>query len=197
MITIIKPGYAKIMRLFYKEQSVRLHLREIARRTNLHEPSVTRFLNELEKEGILKAQKDANLKKYTIQKNKKTYAVFELFDIEKQEKLPSMRKRALTYYQKNLPEQPIFIVLFGSTAKETYKEDSDIDVLLVVNKKIATEHAEKYVDAQTGIRISSFQIVFKEFLKEIKLNEDKVVGSALATGYPLTNRIFYYEVLYS
>ncbi len=194
MITLLKPGYAKIMRLFYLEKSIHLHLREIARRTKLHEPSVTRFLSQLEKEGILKSQKDANLKKYTIQKNKKTYAVFELFDIEKQEKLPRMRKRAIAYYLNTLPEQPIFIQLFGSTAKETYKEDSDIDLLLVVNKKIATEDAEKYVDAQTGIRINTIQIKFNDFLKEIKLKEDNVVGSALATGYPLINHLFYYEV---
>ena len=57
-------------------------------------------------------------------------------------------------------------MLFGSTAKETYKEDSDIDILLVGNKKIQTKEAEKEVDALTAIRISTFQMTYKEFITE-------------------------------
>ena len=53
MITLLKSGFWKIMQLFYKDKTARLHLREIARLTKLHEPSVTRFLNSLEKDQIL------------------------------------------------------------------------------------------------------------------------------------------------
>ncbi len=197
MITIIKSGLKKIMELFYKDKHIQIHLREIVRQTKLHEPSVTRFLQELEKDDILKHKKEGNLKKYFIEKNNKTYLLFEIFDIEKYDKLPVIRKNAIRYYLDALPEKPVFVVLFGSTAKGTYSEDSDIDILIIGNKKITTTQAEKETDALTGMKISSFQMKYKDFLKEIMLKEDKVVQSAINTGYPLMNHIQYYEVLYN
>jgi len=197
MITILKSGYWKIMQLFYKVKSAKLHLREIARQTKLHEPSVTRFLNALEKEQILKSEKDANLKKYSLKQSKMGYLVFESFDIERFEKLPSIRKNAIKTFLDKLSEKPVFAILFGSTAKGTYKEDSDIDILIITNKKISTKEAEKETDALTAIRISTFQITYKDFLIELKMKEDKVVQSAVQSGYPLLNHIQYYEALYN
>ena len=128
MLTLIKPGYVKILRLFYTNKQIQLHLREIARQTKMHEPSVTRCLTALETEGILKSRADGNMKKYSLQQNKKSYLFLAMFDGEKQEKLSKRRKEAIHIYLEKLPEKPVFTVLFGSTAKETYKEDSDIDI---------------------------------------------------------------------
>jgi predicted nucleotidyltransferase len=196
MITILKSGYWKIMQLFYKDKTVKLHLREIARQTKLHEPSVSRFLSSLEKDQILKSEKDGNLKKYSIKKGLRAYFIFEAFDLERFEKLPSIRRNAIKTYLDNLPERPVFAVLFGSTAKGTYKEDSDIDILIITNKKISAEKAEKETDALTAMKISTFQMTYKDFLTELKMKEDKVVQSAINSGYPLINHIQYYEVLY-
>ena len=197
MITILKSGYWKIMQLFYKNKTVKLHLRKIARQAKLHEPSVTRFLNSLEKDRILKSEKDGNLKKYSIRHSKRTYMLFESFDIEKFEKLPSIRKNAIKVYFDKLPEKPVFSTLFGSTAKETYKEDSDIDILIITNNKISAEKAQKEADALTAMKISTFQMTYKDFLIDIKMKDDKVVQSAIASGYPLINHIQYYEALYN
>ena len=86
--------------------------------------------------------------------------------------------------------------MFGSTAKETFADKSDIDLLMIVNKKIKVEEARRYAAAQTGIRVSCFQIEYKLFLKELKTKDDKVIGSAIATGYPITNHIKFYEEYY-
>ncbi len=197
MITILKSGYWKIMQLFYRQKTIKLHLREIARQTGLHEPSVTRFLRNLEANQILVSEKDGNLKKFSIKKSKTTYLLFEGFDIENFEKLPSIRKKAIQTYLDKLTEKPVFAILFGSTAKETYKEDSDIDILLVTNNKISVKIAEKEADALTTIKFSTFQINYADFIVELKLREDKVVQSALQSGYPLINHIQYYEVLHN
>ncbi|RME55055.1 hypothetical protein D6777_01745 [Candidatus Woesearchaeota archaeon] len=196
MITILKPGYFKIMQLFYKDKTVKLHLREIARRTKLHEPSVSRFLSSLEKDQMLKSEKDGNLKKYSVKKGLRAYFLFEAIDLDRFEKLPSIRRNAIKTYLDNLPEKPIFAVLFGSTVKGTYKEDSDIDILIITNKKISAKKAEKETDALTAMKISTFQMTYKDFLTELKMKEDKVVQSAINSGYPLINHIQYYEVLY-
>lgn len=197
MLTILRPGYGKIMQLFYKDKAAKLHLREIARQTELFEPSTYRFLNSLEKDQILKSEKDGNLKKYSIKRAIRAYFLFEAFDLERFEKLPSIRRNAIKTYLDNLPEKPVFAVLFGSTAKGTYKEDSDIDILLVTNNKINAEQAEKETNALTAMKTSTFQIAYKDFLTDLKMKEDKVVQSAINSGYPLINHLQYYEVLYN
>jgi predicted nucleotidyltransferase len=196
MLTLLRTGYGKIMELFYKDKAARLHLREIARRTKLFGPSVYRFLNSLEDDNILVSEKQGNLKNYSIKKSIRAYFIFEAFDLENFEKLPNIRRNAIKTYLNSLPEKPIFAVIFGSTAKETYKDESDIDILLVTNKKINPGQAEKEADALTAMKISTFQINYKDFLTELKLKHDKVVQSAIYSGYPLINHIQFYGVLY-
>src|SRR3989344_2277630 len=194
MSTRLKTGQSKILKLFYEDKKVSLHLRDIARKTKLYPNSVTRFLNQIEKEGILTSKKDGNLKKYKIKKSEKLSNIFVSFDIERLSKLPLARKRAIKYFFDKLQEKPIIALLFGSTAKETFRKDSDIDLLLIVNKKVDIDTAKDYVDAQLGIKVNCFQITYEEFKKEIKLKEDKVIQSALNTGYPIFNQMLFYEV---
>ena len=194
MVTIVKSGHNKILRLFYENKKASVHLREIARKTRLYANSATRFLDQLEKEGLIASQKDGNLKKYSIIKSEKLNNIFASFDIERLNNLPLARKRAISYFLDKLPERPVMVVLFGSTAKETFRKDSDIDLILVVNRKIDLGKAKDYVDAQEGIKINCFQITYEEFLKEVKLKEDKVIQSALNTGYPIFNQMLFYEV---
>ena len=194
MVTILITGHSKILKLYYENKKASFHLRDIARRTKLYPHSVTRFLNQLEKEDILTSQKDGNLKKYKVRKSGRLNNIFNLFDIERLNKLPSLRQRAIAYFLDKLSEKPVIALLFGSTAKETFRKDSDIDLLLIVNKKIEVDKAKDYVDSQVGIKINCFQITYNEFLKEIKLKEDKVIQSALNTGYPIFNQMLFYEV---
>lgn len=194
MTTILRPGIETIMRVFYENKDSKIHLRELARKTNLYGQSIVRYTKALEKD-ILQSEKDGNQKKYSTRKNKKVYAIYTIFDINKLEKLPEIRKNAIQTYLKNLPEQPVHAILFGSTAKENYTKDSDIDIFIITNKKIDTTEAEKETDNQTAIKISSFQITHKDFIKELKLKEDKVMQSAITTGYPIINHIRYYEEL--
>jgi|SRR3989344_726648 len=196
METILKPGSDKIMAFFYSNKHVMIHLRDLARRTHLNENSATRFLHQLEKMNLLRSHKDGNLKKYSIQKNDRTFALFAYYDILRLNKLPSIRHNSLNYFLKELKEKPIIVILFGSTAKGTFTEDSDIDLLLVVNKKLKTEYARRFAESQTAIRISCLQITYADFLLELKLKQDNVIQSAINTGYPIYNHITFYEVYY-
>lgn len=194
MLNIANKGYVDILRLFYTKKTD-FYLREIAKLTKLNENSAYRFLNKLEKDNILKSKKQGNLKIFSLRKNKQVYAILTFFDIEKYENLPHIRKTAISYYLKQLPKQPIFAILFGSSAKKTYKDDSDIDILLINNEKIDTKAAENKADAQSALKISTFQMTYEHFLKELKLCKDPVVQSAIKTGYPLLNHILYHETI--
>ncbi|MDO8656991.1 MAG: nucleotidyltransferase domain-containing protein [Nanoarchaeota archaeon] len=196
MTTLLRPGIRKILYTFYKRKNERIHLRELARETNMHGQSITRYLAQLEKEKILQTRKEGNLKQYELAHNKSVYALLSLFDVEKVEKLPLLRKKAIDTYIKALPQPPIFMVVFGSTAKETYIKDSDIDILIITNAKIDIASAEKEVDAQCAMRVSTFQMTYPRFIQELKLKEEPVIQSAIQTGYPVINHLQYYEVLY-
>ncbi|MFH1065481.1 MAG: nucleotidyltransferase domain-containing protein [Nanoarchaeota archaeon] len=197
METIIKPGVWKIMLLFYGNQGARLHLRDIARKTGLNENSTSRFLGQMEKSGIFASEKDGNLKKYSLKKNSKVFILLAMLDLERFNRLPSIRRNAINYFLAALEEKPLIAALFGSTAKGICTKDSDLDLLLIVNRKIKTEEAEKQAEAQTAIKISPVQITYSNFARELKLKEDYVIQSALNTGYPLTNHIIYYEAVYN
>ncbi len=195
METILKTGYEKITYLFYINKSKEIHLRDIARKAKLNENSVTRFLKQLEKQQIFVSKKEGNLKKYSIQKNQQVFVIFSLFDIRRFNKLPSIRKNAINNFLEKLDEKPIIVILFGSTARGNFTKDSDIDLLLIVNKKINTEKAEDYAESQTGINIASAQLSYNAFIKEIKIKQDRVIQSAINLGYPLTNHLYYYHLI--
>lgn len=197
METILKTGYNKILKLFYNDKNAEIHLRDLARKTGLNENGVSRYLNQLEHNSILKSKKDGNLKKYYINKNNFVFLLFSIFDIEKYEKLPSVRKDALMYFLDKLKKKPIIAIIFGSTAKHTFNKESDLDLLLIVNEKINVDNAEEFSESQTGIKINCFQINYSQFKEELKLKKDRVIQSAINSGYPVTNHILFYREVIS
>jgi predicted nucleotidyltransferase len=121
--------------------------------------------------------------------------VFYLFDIEKFNNLPQIRKKAIQFYIQRLSSKPIFAIIFGSTAKGVFKDDSDLDMVVVFNEPNDTKQATKYSESQTGIKIHDIIMSFDDFVKEIKLEEDSVIQSALETGFIAYNHMYYYEVI--
>jgi predicted nucleotidyltransferase len=194
MRTIIKQPIWNILEVFYKNKNKPLHLRELSRRINLKEGSISRHLNYLLKEKILIFENEGNLKKFKIKNIKK---IFTLFDIQKYEDLPYIRKLSVNLYITHLKEKPLLIILFGSTAKETFNENSDIDIITIFNKKTDTKQAIKYAENQTGIKISELQLTYGEFIDEIKMKKDNVIQAGIETGYPIYNHFFYYEVMFN
>lgn len=194
MKTIVKPAIWKILKLFYNNRNSALHLREIARQTKMNESSISRHLNNMVKEEILKTSKEANLKKFFVVK-KQMPVIFPLFDEEKLENLPLLRKDAIKIYLNKLEKKPLLVIVFGSTAKETFRKNSDIDILQVSSAKNDNKEAIKYVEAQTGLRLQVLSLTEEQFKKELKMKEDYVVQSALATGFPVFNAKYYYQAM--
>jgi predicted nucleotidyltransferase len=195
MLNIMNKGYIAILKLFYKNRSD-LHLRAIAKATGLNGHSAYRFLERLEKDQILSSRKQGNMRLFSLRHNNRTHAILTFFDTERYQTLPHIRRTAISSYLHTLPQQPVYAILFGSTAKDTFKHDSDIDILLITNTRIDTKKAEREAGAQSALRISTFQITYPKFLKELRLKEDKVIQSALNTGYPLINHIKYHGDLH-
>jgi predicted nucleotidyltransferase len=195
MTTILKSGIEKIIKVFYESKYEKIHLREISRLTGLEGQTIMRHLNILEKNKILKSNRVGNLKQFHLVNSQEVYSLLALFDVLKLNKLPLLRKNAIIKFVDRLSVLPVFMFVFGSTAKGTFREASDIDLFIVSNSKINTVFAQREVEALTSMKLNLFQISFKDFKKELKLKEDKVLMSALESGFPVLNHIFYYEVL--
>src|SRR3989338_1945171 len=126
METILKTGYTKIFSLFYPQKMISLHLREIARKTKLNVHSTSRILFSLEKEAILKTEKEGNLKKYTVNASLNTFLLCALFDLEKKEKIKKKRQRSIYLFLRSLEKKQNKNLIIGSTAKGLETEGSDI-----------------------------------------------------------------------
>lgn len=192
MKTLIKEQYWNTLKIFYNNNNSPVHLREISRKIDLKEGPLTRHLKKLLDDRILISNKEANLKKFRISL-KNIPKIFTLFDIERYNNLHYIRKNSIDFYINHLKQKPVFIILFGSTAKGTYQKDSDIDLITVFNNKTDTKDARRYAEEQTGIKINEFQITYQNFIKETKLKEDKVIQAGIESGYPIYNHMFYHE----
>ncbi len=194
MQTIIKPGIWKILKIFYSNRNKPVHLREIARLACMNESTASLHLNNLVKDGIMKHASEGNLKKFYVSKSYLP-EIFPLFDQERMEKLPLLRKNAIKIYINSLENKPVLLIVFGSTAKGSFKEDSDLDLFEVFSIKRDAK-AEKFVEAQTGVHLQVFRLSEKDFLNELITKKDKVLQSALNSGFPAFNQKYFYEAVY-
>ncbi|MBI2112609.1 helix-turn-helix transcriptional regulator [Candidatus Woesearchaeota archaeon] len=193
--TIVHKQYWSILHLFYANHNSPLHLRDISRKIHLRESATSRHLQALEKTNILKSHKEANLKRYNIKKQAIS-KIFSLFDVEKLETLPLLRKNAIKEYLKALKNKPVLMIVFGSTAKGNYKDDSDIDIIEIFTAKTNTKDAKNHAESLTGMSIQPFQMTEANFYKELKMKEDMVIQSGINTGFPVFNSEYFYELMY-
>lgn len=182
MKTIFRPGVMAILRTLYESRNRPLHLREIARRSHLNESSVSRNLHQLTDEAILLSEKDANLVRFWCAPGT-VPRVFPFFDDGRRSSLPLLRRKAIKAYIDGCPERPWCIVVFGSTAKGTFRESSDLDLLVISEGHIDDRKLTRTIEAETGIAVHTFQ-------------DGDILESAVATGFPVQGHEYYYEVLY-
>ena len=130
-------------------------------------------------------------------KNPEIYSILSYFDYRRFNELPSERKKALNEFFDKIKIKPIITLIFGSTAKGTFGKKSDIDILLVYNKKETRDNKLKEeIEAITGVRIQTFIIDFDYFKEQILKGEDKVIVHAIKTGFVITGfDKFYKEAL--
>lgn len=194
--TIVHKQYWKIIKLFYDNHNNLLHLREISRKIGIKESSTSLHLNSLENANILKSEREANLKKYFLKKQV-IPQLFSLFDTEKLENLPLLRKNAVKEYLKSLPNKPLLLIVFGSTAKGTFTEKSDIDILQISNSKKNIKEAKNNAEAITGQELQIFHISETKLYKELKMKQDQVLQVAITTGFAVFNKEYFYELIYN
>lgn len=191
-------GKEKILECFYRNRQKEFYFSEILRETKLTQNTTLKHLKNLQDSNLVISTKKIGNTFYKINsKNSEIFAIFSYFDYKRLNELPSERKRAILEFLKKLQIKPLIALLFGSTAKGTFGKESDIDILLIYNKKeLEDKKLKKDIEATTGIKIQTFIINWDYFKDQIMREEDKVITHAIKTGFPITgNDKFYKEIL--
>jgi len=191
-------GKEKILECFYRNRSREIYFSEILRDTKLTSNTTLKHLKNLVENNLITSIKKIGNTFYRInKKNPEIYAIFSFFDYKRFNELPSERKRAIIEFLDKLKMKPLISLIFGSTAKGTFGKESDIDILLIYNKKESKNYKlNKDIEAVTGIRIQTFIIDFNYFKEQVLKQEDKVIAHAVKTGFIISGHDkFYREIL--
>ena len=196
--TLFGRGKEKILGCFYKNRQKELYFSEILRETKLTQNTTLKHLKNLQEGNLIISTKKIGNTFYKVNvKNPQIYSIFSYFDYKRFNELPSERKRAINEFMEKLNIKPLIALIFGSTAKGTFGKESDIDILLIYNKKEANDKRLKEdIEAITGVKIQTFIIYLDYFKEQILKEEDKVITHAIKTGFAITGfDKFYKEIL--
>ncbi|MFA7708457.1 MAG: nucleotidyltransferase domain-containing protein [Candidatus Pacearchaeota archaeon] len=145
-----------------------VHLRELSRLVKTGLPNVKRFIDILEKEKVIRKQKEANLLKLYLREGQTTLAYLKQTNNEKFNLLPVKVQNALIEFLDELEIKPLITLIFGSYVKGNYNIQSDIDVLLVFQKLENVKEIEntaRRISMRTGTKISPIYLEYKNFEK--------------------------------
>ena len=184
-------AHEKIYKAYLELKQDKLYFNQLKKHTGLSNSSLQNVINKLTNEGILELNKTTSNVFYQI-KNKKLFSLkFSEIAIKKFEKLNLETRSPLKNFLKKIPKNLFTIVLFGSASKNQEQKESDIDVLIVTDKKTNFEPLRREINDSSNYPLSIFQCSIDQFNK----NKDPVIIQAKKSGFPIYKEQNFYEVL--
>lgn len=188
-------GKEKILECFYLNRNKEIYFSEILRQTNLTQNTTLKHLKSLVDNGIINTTKKIANTFYNVNpKNPLIYSIFSYFDYKRFNGLPFIRKRAISEFLEKIDKKPLIAFIFGSTAKGTFSKESDIDVILIYNKREKEqEKLKEDIEAITGTKIQTFIFEYDYFKEQMKKQEDNLLMSAVKTGFVMEGHSYFYK----
>ena len=179
----------KIYKAYFESKKNTIYFNEIKELSKLSDSSLTNTLRKLVKNNILTQEKTKSNTFYKVN-NKKIFAIkFSEIAMQKFNGLNFGVKTPLRNFLKNIPKEIYTLVLFGSASKKEEQKGSDIDLLVISNKKLNLIKNKKEAEITSKHSISIFQTTIKQFTK----NKDDVIIQARKTGFPIYKEQNFYE----
>jgi len=160
------------LKLFIEDCYRRISVREYSRLMKISPPTASKTLFELNKEGLLLTEKDRNYIFYYANKNNRIFV--DLSRIYWNLRLGSL----VDFLNKNLTNPAI--ILFGSLSKAETKNDSDMDICIIGQKK---ELNLKNFENKLGRKIQLF------FFNSIANIKNKELANNIINGHILEGRL--------
>ncbi len=151
----------EILELFIKDWEKLEYGREIAKKLQKNQKTISNRLKNLEKQGILRSKLNGKTKNYQLNtENKTTINTILITEIHK--KIKFLEKQPII--QHIIKDTNQIVGVFGSYTKNTSNESSDIDIFVIGNNEQNYDEEGKTYD----LPISTKQFKkgeFKELLK--------------------------------
>ncbi|MBI2548345.1 nucleotidyltransferase domain-containing protein [Candidatus Woesearchaeota archaeon] len=181
----------KVYKAYFESKKSTLYFNEIKGLSKLSDSSLTNTLNKLTKNNTLTQEKTKSNTFYKI-KDKKLFALkFSEIAIQKFNELNIGVKTPLRNFLREIPKEVYTIVLFGSASRREEQKESDIDLLIISNKKIDLTENKKEAEITSKHPISIFQATISQFTE----NKDDIVIQVRKTGFPIYKEQNFYEVM--
>ena len=181
----------KIYRAYFELKCSKLYYNQIKEHTVLSHSSLQNVLENLKKSGTVSEEKTKSNTFYKI-KNKKLLALkFSEIAVQKFNSLNTNIKVPLRNFLKNIPEGICTIILFGSSSRREEIKESDIDLLIISNKKADLTKNKKEAEVTSKHPLSLFNATITQF----KENKDDIIIQARKTGFPIYSEQNFYEVI--
>jgi predicted nucleotidyltransferase len=203
-ISSIMHTQEKIYSAFYESKKDKIYFNELKDLTKLSNSSLQNALKILINNKILEKQ-ETKANTFFIIKNKKLFTIeYAKIAVIKFEALHRDVRIPLKDFIKKVPKELISIIIFGSAARNSETDKSDIDLLVILyqfendtqqeyEKRIIKqiENVKKDIQTQSIHRISLAFTTSKELIE----GKDHLVKQAKETGFPIVNEQTYFEVL--
>ncbi|MEK6887126.1 MAG: nucleotidyltransferase domain-containing protein [Nanoarchaeota archaeon] len=182
----------KIYTAYFESKKSSLYFNELKGLSNLSDSSLAATLNRLVKNNTLTQEKTKSNTFYTI-RNKKLLALkFSELAVQRFNSLNIGVKNPLRNFLKNISQEIYTIILFGSSSRKEEQKESDIDILIITNKKLDLKNNKKEAEITSKHPISLFRASVRQFIQ----NKDDVIIQARKTGFPIYKEQNFYEVAF-
>src|SRR3989344_1792836 len=127
-----KKNNSKIIRNLIMHKEWQYNITELSRDININKGVLSRLIEELETENIIEVSRKGKIKLFSINKGNPFIKdiIIPLFEKEN-----NFYQYILKDFINKLKDKTESIILYGSFARGTAKLSSDVDVLVIVNKK--------------------------------------------------------------
>lgn len=153
----------KVLNYFLKNPTVEIHIKGLSRELNISSATSKTFCDKFGAQEFLISKKIGNLKLFSLN-NDSIY-------IKEMKRLSSlMLFRDLGIEE--LFDDYISFVIYGSYASGDYTEKSDLDLLLLVNKKGVNRDKLLKFEKKTGIEVQLTELPYYTWEKDKKGNKN-------------------------
>lgn len=169
----VTPTLMQVLEFFLEEPSKEYHEREVVRKTGVSKGSAGKILKLLTNLGFLTRQEKGRLAIYRLKQDEATVKQFKVL----------LNVFALKPLSDMLKDNSKRVVLFGSCAQGLDTKDSDIDLLIVTDKKETASKAISDFNKKSQRRVAPITVNMNEYIS-LKRN-DKPLYENIERGITL------------
>ena len=194
--TLLSMPEEKILNLFldFKKH----YFAEITKKTKLTRPRTLRVLKKFLKFGILKTEKEANIKYYFLNKTPLVYSILSVVEYNrtinflKENKLVERTLKMFNEKYKNY----LIMLIFGSYVKGYATKASDVDLLLIKEKFSKNEikkieNLTEIINGRTGLKINPYLMKIEEFKQKKDFTQEVIENHIILEGAELFLRLVF------